>query len=83
MKMTEIQSKLANIVVDLNAVAMEMYSRGMEADMHRLEEALTNVGQVCTGFLDEKALASLPTYSSDWERPCPGEAPTAPAPLGL
>lgn len=83
MKMTEIQSKLANIVVDLNAIAVEMYSRGMEADMYRLEEALTNVGQVCTGFLDENALKSLPTYSADWERPCPGETSTAPVPLGL
>lgn len=83
MKMTEIQRKLAKIVVDLDAVAREMYARSMESDMERLEAALINVGQVCMGFLDENSLRSLPTCSSDWERPCPGEASTAPVPLGL
>lgn len=68
MTMTEIQRKLASIVVDLDAVAQEVSARGMGEDWIRLEDAITKVGQVCGAFLDEKDLARLPAIS-DCARP--------------
>ncbi len=62
MTMTEIQRKLASIVVDLDAVAQEVSARGMGEDWIRLEDAITKVGQVCGAFLDEKTWHAFPQF---------------------
>jgi hypothetical protein len=72
MTMTEIQRRLTRAVNDMEAVAQELWARGLEDDWLRMEEAIGRTGQVCVAFLDPAKLESLHAIS-DCVRPAPGE----------
>ena len=70
MTMKELQGELTRSVQGLERIAQEMYNRGLGSEWSRMEEAITQVGQVCLVFLDETAIQNLPEIS-DVERPEP------------
>lgn len=73
MTMNQMRRKLARVVWDLDEIAGELIDRGFPDDFYRIDSALTRVGTVCYGFLDEKTLERLPSIDNVPARPQPGE----------
>lgn len=72
MTMRQLQTRLTRLVREQDAIAQELYNRGLEAEWDRMEVSLTLTGQVCLAILDESILDELEAISSV-TRPAPGE----------